>query len=1507
MALPKWITPAGQLGIVPELDYYEFPLDAYDASGGTLVYSLVSGRLPLGLQVVPTGRIQGIPVSERIADINVDYRFTIRVTNQTTKELSDRTFTLTITNIAPPIISVPARNSYLGLFLDGTEVSLQLEALEFTPSTKLTWSISSGELPPGLTLTEFGLLSGYVEPIDDPNVRFISGRDESNNLLEIKNWDIHLWGEFGWSSPLRAVSKTFTFTVEVFDGVNYDRSTYTLRVYPRSSLTADNDDLPVDTDTLDTGVGLTIDYGNKHNPIILTKQSNLPPVRQGSYFSFNIDAIDLDGDILNYSVPALISGAFDEQDNIGDSIPYIADSITNGILFSGIYPQAVTTIDSFGNQLSERDFTNINYVEGDEVKVLGPGNFWYNATITDSAVIRLTGNTKLTAAPGNFITQDSSGANATITNVTVTTGTVNLSGDIITGLINVELPTYNITFSGNITANVGQFITQATSGANAAITAIISNYITLTGANAATQTFNVGDYITQNGSNGNALVVEQSINNPLIKIDYVSGSFTANVGNIRLNGANIGAAVPSTIFSTSTPAISSYITLTGANAATQTFNVGDYITQNNSTGNAVVVEQSINNPLIRINYISGSFTANGGNIRLNGANVNASVPATIFGTASVIYNTGRFTNGSGNIAINGSGTSIFPTANVKAVTTRTITANVGDFITQIGATGNAVITSVTEDAVGIPVEFQLGTFNPFAGNIRINGTDAGVIVTSLVQISNPFAMKANVGDYITQGSANARVTSNVFSSASLAVEFIANTFTINGSNIQINGSNVNAFPGNAVYQTDVAVTYNTANTFDVNFGGDAGIVLVNNTTSNSTVTAYLGLSAELGLISQEGTIGFDEAKFDQGTLSLPEGLQIDLETGWIYGQLPAQTINQINYDFEIITFKRDDNTYNDQELYTLTVLGDLNNRIDWITPSNLGTIENGELSDLFVTALHTNPGTPKTLYYSLKSKGSHRLPQGLNLTSTGLLSGRVSFLLFSLDNGIVTIDNGDTTFDNTYTFTVTASAVDGSISADRTFTIRVLERNKLPFENLYLKALPSQAQRDRFTNIIRNTNVFPLDLIYRIEDPYYGLAKDIKTLFLPGLNPNALSDYVAAASTNHFRKRIIFGNIKTAVALDTNFNVKYEVVYLEIQDENTNAQGQAPATTQPLDGLIENPYYDAEGNSYSTAYPNAFGNMDLVMISNLGYANKGALPEWMTSRQPDGRVLGFTRAVVLAYTKPGASALIAYRLQDQNINLNEIDFTVDRYQLDNVLSENYNIEQGAFNTSTETTFDRYPGLSSVFVDVGTVDFAVSIPFDSVNKNSIISIRALGGFDGLRNIKSGQTIVFAEQEFFRDQNDVGDYNQGWSQVQTLWDDDFWDFNNDPIITWDQAQYVPGYNENNFNPAVINQRIGIWSVTINEDNIVTLEFVQTVTPYQKLYVRNGFTYGGTNIYYDPIVKPNNIIPNYSIIPQQIRTQYTTFDGNGTRFFDNRDEYVLPGTGDKYIKFTKTGVFT
>jgi hypothetical protein len=358
----------------------------------------------------------------------------------------------------------------------------------------------------------------------------------------------------------------------------------------------------------------------------------------------------------------------------------------------------------------------------------------------------------------------------------------------------------------------------------------------------------------------------------------------------------------------------------------------------------------------------------------------------------------------------------------------------------------------------------------------------------------------------------------------------------------------------------------------------------------------------------------------------------------------------------------------------------------------------------------------------------------------------------------------------------------------------------------------------------------------------------------------------------------------------------------------------------------------------------------------------------MTSRQINGRQLGFVRAVVLGYVKPGESDLIAYRLKQRDFNFNTIDFTVDRYQIDNVFTENYDITANVFLSSDETTFDRYPALSSTLTSATTVDFAVSTAFNSINERYLQDIKDAGGLDGIKNIKDGDTLVFAQQEYSAAGSTLITYEQGWSNAVVIWDEVGWasgtsdDVGDDDVLTpldptltppnpgpydttpgekWDEANYVPGHNEyilgttvaegtagfpaspSDGNLAVIsgvvyaydddsnvwrvaNQRAAVWQVNINNDNIVTLTLVRAIDYYDTVYVRNGFTYGDTNIYFDPIVKTGKSVPDYSKIPQQIRTTYTTFDGNGTRFYDNRDEYVVPEQGDKYIKFTKIGVF-
>jgi len=1069
---------------------------------------------------------------------------------------------------------------------------------------------------------------------------------------------------------------------------------------------------------------------------------------------------------------------------------------------------------------STLDFTQAYLEPGTVIKVLNTSDVWQLGTVSSSVTVRITGNTIVTASAGNYLTQASSLANATISGVSATTGTITLAGNLVTGFINTIQPTYQITFNDNIYANVGDYITQSISGANARVTSAV----------------------------GNAIV----------------GSTTANVI-----------------------------------------------------------------------YISGSFT--------NGTAISGS-----------------------NIAIRGLSVARYPTANVKDIFNTTVTANVGDFVSQVGYTGNATVTANIIDAVSIPVRYNSGTFNSLGGNVVINGINANVWIVNTTSTVTALGTNATVGQYITQANANAIVTANVINGTIIPVTFLANAFQTGSTsgNITLAGTSLNLYPTNVSCSTDITGTYNTANYFDVNTNLATAIPQINaSTLTYSNITSIVSVGVTLGSLATEGTVGFDSGKFDQGILNLPGGLTLVEDSGWLYGTLADQTANEVEYEFEIIAYKTDDPTYEDRQIFTLTVLGDLNNRIDWVTASDLGTITTGKVSDLFVYA---TSALGKTLFYELTADSYQRLPQGLSMTLGGLISGRVSFQTFSLDQGNTTFDNEDTTFDFTYRFTVTARDLANTVSSNRTFTLRIRAFDKIPYENLYLKALPTQDQRNSFRDLINDTAIFPLEKIYRLEDPWFGLASDIKTLHLAGLSPSTLAEYTQAADTNHYTKRLTFGEIKTARALDSNFNVKYEVVYVDVQDANTNAAGEGPANTIELSGIIDNPYL-LGNNSYTTAYPNSFENMSNVMVSSITYQDKGVLPDWMTSRQTDGRQLGFVRAVVLAYVKPGESDLISYRLKQRAFDFNSIDFTVDRYQLDNVYTENYDISANAFLTSDETTFDRYPALSSTLTYVTTVDFAISTAFEDINEHYLQDIKNAGGFDGIKNIKDGDTLVFAQQEYSATGSTLVTYEQGWSNAIVLWDEMGWAFNADttdsdvltpldPTLTppnpgpyditpgqkWDQANYIPGFNEYILGttvadgttgfPAspqdgdlavvsdivyaydadsslwrVANQRAAVWQVNINTDDIVTLTLVRAIDYYDTVYVRNGFTYGDTNIYFDPVVKSGKSVPNYSKIPQQIRTTYTTFDGNGTRFYDNRDEYVVPEQGDKYIKFTKIGVFT
>lgn len=567
---------------------------------------------------------------------------------------------------------------------------------------------------------------------------------------------------------------------------------------------------------------------------------------------------------------------------------------------------------------------------------------------------------------------------------------------------------------------------------------------------------------------------------------------------------------------------------------------------------------------------------------------------------------------------------------------------------------------------------------------------------------------------------------------------------------------------------------------------------VDSNVANAIISSMGRIGANIQIVpeSNPGTVtgvGFDRSLYDQTESKLPPDLSINSETGWLYGVTAPQEEITKTYNFIINAYKKDFPTYiSDSIAYNLTILGDTYDQITWITPNDLGSIVNGSISELKIEA---TSALGRDITYSLAPEVFQRLPQGLELLDNGLISGRCSFRHFSLDNGDITFDRNTTRFDNLYTFTVRAETTDGTAIADKTFTIRINNLYKNPYENLYLKAFPSQDQRELFTDIVTNEDIFPSELLYRKEDPWFGRAKDIKFLEVAGVTASSLEEYVTAIQQNHYWKRINFGQVKTAIATDEFYNTKYEVVYVEVLDP-TNPGNSNVKELVDLSAL--NPFID-NGAEYSLLYPNSLENMEYRITQNIGYTARGLLPEWMTSVQPDKTVLGFTRAVVLAYTVPGASKLIAYRLKNNGIQFNLIDFVVDRYNLDNNLSQYYDTNTDEFIAGAETTFDHLVvGVGTL--DGATVNYALSQPFESVNSRTINAINEAGGLDGVTSFRNGDLLVFAQQEnYFADTGP----NDGWNDYRDAWlGNDLTDSNTEGYYDsdrFDDFTVIPGFQE------------------------------------------------------------------------------------------------------------------
>lgn len=476
-------------------------------------------------------------------------------------------------------------------------------------------------------------------------------------------------------------------------------------------------------------------------------------------------------------------------------------------------------------------------------------------------------------------------------------------------------------------------------------------------------------------------------------------------------------------------------------------------------------------------------------------------------------------------------------------------------------------------------------------------------------------------------------------------------------------------------------------------------------------------------------------------LALPPGITLDLQTGWLYGYIPSTGFVEQTYEFAVVVRKAFNPQYvSNPYFFALTLTGPVNSDITWLTDSNLGTIDNGSTSTLYVAAVSASE---QSLQYRL-AEGSYpvpnigvynKLPQGLQLLSSGEIAGRVSFNTFALDLGNTTFDKSSTTFDLKYTFTVNVYSIDGVVNQFKTFTITVNRRYNEPYENLYIKCMPPETDRGLINQLIQNQDIIPVDLVYRPGDPNFGVAKNVVYHHAFGLSAVTYEQYVSSLVINHYWKNLTLGEIKTARALDDAGNVLYEVVYSEIIDNLVNSQGQSVSKNVTLPYPINQ--YDS--TEIDTVYPNSLINMRNQVIDTVGQVSN-VLPRWMISRQANGQVLGFTPAWVICYAKPGTSGRIAYNIAQQyGTNLHSIDFEVDRYELDRLLTKHWDPIADSANASWITNNPEEPQLPAATTfdlenhyELVAIGNYYSSPY-AVGDKILILGSQIGGQDGLNNV------------------------------------------------------------------------------------------------------------------------------------------------------------------------------
>ena len=321
MATPVWTTTAGKLASIDEQSAFSLQLEANTSDSTAITYSLIAGSLPTGMSLTSEGLLTGSPAEVAKRTL---YTFVVRATAGSA--ITDRTFTLDVSGAdAPSFTTVagqlnkPLSTVYTSdststcdsilstadvtgnvTVLDGSFIEYNIVATDTDTAAgqNLVYEVVQGSLPPGVTMTIGGKISGVVElAIDDeygpqggydfdafPDFSALTPSD-GGNALDPKN----IYDRTVFS---RSRSINYDFIVRVTDGVSSVDRNFNIFVYSADYWVVSNSNVTIDQTLIgDNSVTMDLHTGR---PPVFTTASDLGTFRHDNKVLIRIDVSDFD-------------------------------------------------------------------------------------------------------------------------------------------------------------------------------------------------------------------------------------------------------------------------------------------------------------------------------------------------------------------------------------------------------------------------------------------------------------------------------------------------------------------------------------------------------------------------------------------------------------------------------------------------------------------------------------------------------------------------------------------------------------------------------------------------------------------------------------------------------------------------------------------------------------------------------------------------------------------------------------------------------------------------------------------------------------------------------------------------------------------------------------------------------------------------------------------------------------------------------------------------------------